>query len=122
MIIESSDKFDDLVSEYQAKCKEDGKPMILTGLILHLGLSSRQSLDQYAERDEFYDSVKRAKLMIEAEYEQRLFGNSATGSIFALKNFGWSDKQELDHSSSDGSMTPAPTRIELVAPDDNSKD
>lgn len=31
--------------------------------------------------------------------------------------------QSVDHTSSDGTMTPAPTRIELVAPDiDNSED
>ncbi|MBN8189534.1 terminase small subunit [Salipiger thiooxidans] len=28
----------------------------------------------------------------------------------------------IDHTSSDGSMTPRPTRIELVAPDDDSED
>lgn len=45
-----------------------------------------------------------------------------TAAIFWLKNRRpdqWRDKQELDHKSSDGSMTPA--RIELVAltgPDD----
>lgn len=36
-------------------------------------------------------------------------------------NHGMSDKQQVDHVSSDGSMT-APTRIELVAPSDNEAD
>jgi hypothetical protein len=47
-----------------------------------------------------------------------------TAQIFWLKNRRkneWRDKQEVDHTSSDGSMTP-PTRIELVAPDVHSKD
>lgn len=47
-----------------------------------------------------------------------------TAAIFWLKNRrkdDWRDKQELDHTSSDGSMTP-PTRIELVAPDVHAKD
>lgn len=30
-------------------------------------------------------------------------------------------KENVDHKSSDGSMTPQPTRIEIVAPGDNSK-
>jgi len=30
------------------------------------------------------------------------------------------NKQKVDHTSSDGSMSPKPTTIELVAPDDNS--
>lgn len=33
-----------------------------------------------------------------------------------------SQRQELAHSSPDGSMTPQPTRIEMVAPGDNSTD
>lgn len=40
-----------------------------------------------------------------------------TAQIFWLKNRrpgDWRDKQEIDHKSSDGSMTP--TRIEIVAP------
>jgi len=121
MVIESPEEFDRLVEDYRALCEAKERPMVLTEMILHLGLSSRQSLAQYEDRPEFNDSVKRAKLMIEAEYERRLFGAASTGSIFALKNFGWSDKQVLDHTSSDGSMS-APTRIELVAPNDDGED
>lgn len=36
-----------------------------------------------------------------------------------LANFGHSDKIVSDHTSSDGSMTPKPTRVELVAPKRN---
>lgn len=47
-----------------------------------------------------------------------------TAAIFWLKNRRkdeWRDRQEVDHQSSDGSMTP-PTRVEIVPlkPDDNS--
>ena len=35
------------------------------------------------------------------------------------KKYG--DKVQTDHTSSDGSMTPKPTRIEIVAPDDDSE-
>jgi hypothetical protein len=73
---------------------------------LHLGLS-RQGLLNYQNRDGFVDTLKRARLRVENALEQRLYGNSPAGAIFNLKNnFGWRDKQELDHTSSDGSMTP----------------
>ncbi len=98
-LIESPDRFDELVEIYILSCQDPEKPraITLTGLILALGLSSRESLDNYLKYPEFVDSVKRAKLLVECEYENRLVTSSnATGSIFALKNFGWKDKQEVD--------------------------
>ncbi len=95
--IDSPETMDRLVDEYIAKCQnpENVQPITLTGLILALGLSSRESLDEYLEYDGFSDSVKRAKLFIEQEYENRLVtGTNAAAPIFALKNFGWKDKTE----------------------------
>ena len=37
-------------------------------------------------------------MKIENGYEKRLFENNPTGSIFALKNMGWKDKTETEHS------------------------
>lgn len=46
-----------------------------------------------------------------------------TFAIFVAKNVtDMSDKQQLDHTSSDGSLSPKPTTIELVTPNDHSKD
>ena len=118
--IESPERMEELIDEYHAQCVADERPLTLTGLIRHMGLSSRQSLDEYAEYEGFSDPVKKAKLLVEMTYEERLHGNSPTGAIFALKNMGWSDRQELDHSNSDGSMRPSV--IELVAPDAESED
>lgn len=97
-IISSPEEMDQRVDEFIALCVDKDLPVTLTGMILHLGLVSRQSLDQYGERPEFYDSVKRAKLIVECGYEQRLSGNCAAGPIFALKNFGWKDRQEVDQT------------------------
>lgn len=94
--IESPEEMDRLVAEYADQQAIEGKPLTLTGMILHMGLSSRQSLDEYKSYDGFSDSVKRAKLLIENEYEKRLHGNTPTGAIFALKNFEWKDKTEHD--------------------------
>jgi len=112
----SPEEFDAKVEEYAAYCKEQDEPVTWTGLALFLGFCSRQSIDEYLQYDGFSDSVKRAKAFVEWNYEKRLHGNSPTGAIFALKNYGWSDKSELDHRSSDGSMTPKGfTHAEIVA-------
>ena len=115
-LYQSPEAFDAKVDEYYHSCKETGEPITWTGLALYLGFSSRQSIDEYQEYEGFSDSVKRAKLLVEWAYEKRVLGANAAGPIFVLKNMGWSDKQELSHSSPDGSMSPTPSRIEIVAP------
>lgn len=70
----------------------------VTGLALHLGFESRQSFYDYEKNDEFSYIIKKARLEVETAYEERLSGNSPTGAIFALKNMGWKDKTETEHS------------------------
>jgi DNA-packaging protein gp3 len=64
----------------------------VTGLALHLGFNSRQSLYDYGRKPQFSYTIKRALLLIESYYEQALFGPNPRGAIFMLKQFGWSDK------------------------------
>lgn len=98
---DSPEQFDAAVDSYVAS-KEGGR-LTWTGLALYLGFCSRVSIDEYLKYEGFSYSVKRAKLLVENSYEESLGGDgSPAGSIFALKNFGWSDKQELEHSGSVG--------------------
>lgn len=87
--------FDDAVNVYVALCKADNAPITWTGLALALGFATREAIDEYLNYDGFSDSVKRAKLIVQNAYEMRLAGPTPTGAIFALKNFGWHDKQEV---------------------------
>ncbi len=91
-LYETPEQFDAKVEEYQRFCEAKLYPVTWTGLALYLGFSSRQSIDEYLKYNGFSDSVKRAKAFVEWHYEMKLHGTSPTGSIFALKNFGWSDK------------------------------
>ena len=79
------------------------KHITWTGLALFMGFSSRQSIDEYQKYDGFSYSVKRAKAIVEQAYEDGLVSGSvpAAGAIFALKNFNWRDKQELDVTTRD---------------------
>jgi len=76
-------------------------PKYMVGeLAYYLGFATRQSLDEQAKRvhhhDKFSYIVKRSKLFIENEYEALLDGNNVTGIIFALKNMGWKDTQDIN--------------------------
>ena len=80
------------IDEYFAKAEI----VTITGLALHLGFNSRQSLINYQEKNEFLDTIKKAKARVEMAYEERLIMRGNGGDIFALKNFGWQDKQEIE--------------------------
>jgi len=82
----------------------------VTGLTYHLGFAHRKSLTDYKGKDEFSNAIKRAILRIEMIHERRLFESNATGSIFWLKNKGWTDKQEIDHKNNGGKFE----RLEIV--------
>lgn len=68
----------------------------VAGLAYYLDVAT-ETLRDYGTKDEYSATVKRAKQRIEISLEQRLVGNSVTGTIFNLKNnFGWKDKSEQD--------------------------
>ena len=70
----------------------------ITGLALHLGFASRQSFYDYEEKPEFAYTIKRARTLIENEYEFMLQKGNTAGAIFALKNFGWDDKRVIENN------------------------
>lgn len=76
----------------------------ITGLALALD-TYRQTLLNYEEKDEYLDTIKKAKQMIENSYELDLKKHGRTGTIFALKNFDWKDKQETDITSKGEKIT-----------------
>ncbi len=96
---ESVEDLQDSIDSYFSGCICDRKPLTITGLAYHLGFESRQSFYDYEKNEVFSYSIKRARLRIEMAYEVNLHGNTNAGSIFALKNFGWSDKQEIDQKT-----------------------
>lgn len=93
---------------------DDGKvieePLTITGLALALD-TTRQTLMDYEGRDEFTYTIKKAKTVVENYAEKKLFGNNATGAIFALKNYGWKDKTEQDITSKGEQIKDATTHI-----------
>lgn len=91
-----------LIDAYFLKCETDGEPITVTGLALALD-TTRETLMDYENNDKFSDTVKRAKTKVQNYAERMLYlGKSAAGPIFALKNFGWSDKSEHELYGKDG--------------------
>ena len=78
--------------DMQEKIEEyfkDEPILTMTGLALHLGFASRQSMYDYEKNDKYSYTIKRAKSLIELSYEKDIkMGEGTAGHIFALKNFG----------------------------------
>lgn len=72
----------------------------MTWLALHLWFCSRQSMYDYEKKEMFSYSIKKARTLIELEYETRLSMWSPTWAIFALKNMGWADKIQVNNKHS----------------------
>ncbi|WP_337241752.1 DNA-packaging protein [Proteus faecis] len=128
-----------LTNELIAKAKEylyggyesfgDVVPSV-AGLSCYLAIA-RSTTYEYAKQDsvqgrEFSDIVEG----ILSLQENKLINGGLKGDFNAsiaklmLAKHGYSEKQEVDHQSSDGSMSQAPTKIVLVAggSNDGSKD
>ena len=70
----------------------------ITGIALALD-TSRNTLMEYEGKDEFSNTIKKAKEMVENSYELDLKKYGRSGTIFALKNFDWKDRTESDLTS-----------------------
>ena len=87
------------INKYFEECNKNNEPYTVTGLCLALDIC-RDTLLEYSKDKRFSDTIKKAKLKVENYLERHLItDNSTTGIIFNLKNnFGWTDKQQLEHS------------------------
>lgn len=95
---DSPEEMQEQIDDYFDFGANNKKPTI-SGLCYYLGFESRQSFYDYEKNEQFSYTIKRARLRIETLYEENLQSPSCTGSIFALKNFGWIDSQAVDHTS-----------------------
>lgn len=91
----NKEELQEKIDKYFKECDKKEEPYTVTGLGLALDMS-RQDLINYSNKDDFFDTIKKAKQKVENYLEKRLIkDSSATGIIFNLKNnYGWKDKQE----------------------------
>lgn len=107
------------IDSYFATCDDDNPPLI-SGLAYHLDINT-ETLRRYAQDEQFYATIKRAKQRVEMYLEKRLQQQSPVGSIFSLKNnFGWKDKTEQELTGADGGAMKTEWTVRVVDARDNS--
>jgi len=107
-IVKTAEELKDGVNSYynsiiKTKITEEGEEVkyfyrpTITGLALHLGYATRQSIYDNQNSDaEFSYILKKATTFIEQYHEESLDSKNVAGHVFALKNMGWSDKTEIE--------------------------
>ena len=88
------------ISDYFNKCEKLNKPMTFAGLALALDMDY-QTFYNYEKRDEFFDTIKKARDTVRAYVEEQMFIRGSAGVIFYAKNYGYTDRQEVavEHSN-----------------------
>lgn len=80
--------------------KVNVKPLSITGLAVHLE-TSRQTLINYESKEDFFDTIKRAKAICEQYVEDGMFEGKfspVVGIFNAKNNYGWEDKTVQDQN------------------------
>jgi hypothetical protein len=91
---ESAEAMQEAIDKYFDDCREQERPVTVTGLAYTLDLS-RQGLINYENEQDFFDTVRRAKLRVEQAIDEYLQIGNAQGAKFSLiNNYDWKEKNE----------------------------
>jgi len=84
------------VTEYKKYLEEHNKLPTMAGLAYYLEID-RQTLYNYAKDAQFFDIIKRYRDWVMFNIEQHALEKGNAGTIFVMKNYGYTDKQEIKH-------------------------
>ena len=93
----SVEEVEEKINAYFNYCEEKEKPYTMSGLAYYLGIS-RQTLVNYSNQDQFFDTIKKARDRVQMQLEENALSNKAnpTFTIFNIKNnFDWKDSNEV---------------------------
>ena len=94
----SVEELEKKIQEYFDKCRDEDDIPTIAELAVYLD-TSRQTLINYEEKEQFFDTIKKAKDMVLAIQEKAALkgGLNPTVWIFSAKNnFGYTDKVEVE--------------------------
>lgn len=89
------------LDEYKKYLKQEGKPPTIAGLAYYTGLD-RKTIYNYEKKDEYFHTLKKFRDWIMMNYEELAIEKGNGGIVFLLKNYGYNDKQEIEHSGNIG--------------------
>lgn len=93
----SVEELEGKIQDYFDRCEMKEKPLTMSGLACWLGVS-RQTIVNYSYKEEYFDTINKARSMVQMDMEERGLGGEGNPAmtIFSLKNnFGWIDRQDI---------------------------
>jgi hypothetical protein len=85
------------IDKYKQYLEDEKKPPTIAGLAYYTGIN-RTTIYNYSKKDEYFNTIKEFRDWIIMNYEELAISqNSTSGVIFLLKNYGYTDKQEITH-------------------------
>ena len=92
---DTPNKLEERIEIYKQYLDQSKKPPTIAGLAYFTGID-RQTIYNYAKKDEFFDTIKKFRDWIIMTYEEEAIQNGGSGIIFLLKNYGYTDKKEIE--------------------------
>lgn len=110
-IFKSVEELQEKIDAYKEYLETSGKPPTIAGLAYYTGID-RQTLYNYKEKDEFFGTIKRFVNWILATYEEQAVEKGNAGIIFLMKNYGYTDKQQVETTGEVTLRVKTPEEIE----------
>jgi len=85
----------DCIDEYKLYLETDNKPPTIAGLAYYTGID-RQTIYNYKAKDEYFGTISKFVKWIMMNYEEVAITQGKAGVIFLLKNYGYTDKQDIE--------------------------
>jgi len=97
-LFSSPEEMEEKINEYFSLCEQTGEPLLLSGICLYLDIGT-STLHDYAQRPDFSEVLKKARMKIEHYIVKNVLQNklNTAAAIFKLKHcFNWSDKSKVE--------------------------
>ena len=117
----SAEELQEKIDSWLEDCKKKNRPLTITGLAIALD-TTRETLLDYQEKEEFSDTIIKAKQLCENYADEYLFtGKNVAGAIFNMVNNykGWKNKYNQDITSGD---KPIPIFGNAIPTDNSNKE
>ena len=109
---------DEAIQQYWDIKTQEKKPFTIAGLAYHLG-TDRKTLWNYRtgkskKYKKFFHTLKKAMSRIDVQTEETLIEKGTPGSIFLAKNYGYTDRPEIE--TTDNEVKPITYKVTILPP------